>query len=92
MEIKKKEIEDLQKYCNSHNIFISVDNLKNIKFTKGDKSFGIHPNIFYRYSGICTMRKEIKAGFSDSYPVNDDMFYNVFIKMSVNKVFNLENQ
>ena len=85
-------IDRLVYYCNLHSISMSKDKLENIRFIKGNVSFGIHPNIFYRYSGICEMRKEIKTGFSDSFPIDDDMFYNVFIKKSINLVFKIENQ
>lgn len=101
-----KEIEELYKYCDRNGIFVYEEDFdesngqqgayrnRNVVFKKKDnsKEFKIHLSIFRRYSGIHSIKKEIKEGFSDFYPVDNQMFYMGFIKSSINKAFGIENQ
>lgn len=89
---KSKEITQLENYCIKHNIRISEDELSNIIFIGENFTFRIHPDIFYRHSGLYSIKKEIKEGFSDFYPVTNEMFYMGFIKSSINKAFDIENE
>jgi len=93
--------QKLKDWCHKKGLFLYEedfnDNYKELrnrnyvfKRISDEFEFRIHANIINRYSGIYSIKKEIKEGFSEFYPVNDELFYMGFIKSSLCKAFKIE--
>jgi hypothetical protein len=88
---KQKQIESMSKSVNKlveqlekQNIqFIGTDGeLENVIFKQNDKQVKISHHSFYRYSGISviTREKKDKPNESETVPVTDEMYMQVFMK------------
>jgi len=78
-------VEKLIEYLNSRGIsFTSTDgDLENVIFKNDTKEVKIAHRCFYRFSGMCTIRKDVgdkKKNVTIFFDVSDDMFINQYMK------------
>lgn len=61
--------------------------LENVVFTKGDIEMKIAYHCFYRYSGMCKIKKEKGKHLVEWVDVTDDMFINSYMKSIIEHNF-----
>lgn len=85
-------VEKLVEYLNSKGIsFVSTDgDLENVIFKSDIKEVKISHRCFYRFSGMCKIRKDVgdkKKNTIIFVDVTDDMFINQYMKALIEFLF-----
>lgn len=67
--------------------YTDTNKLKNITFSKGNKTLKISYHSFYRFSGICSLYKEGEDKKLEIISISDEMYLNTFIKPIIESYF-----
>lgn len=79
-------ITDLEKHCKKKGIFLSrIDD--NIVFVKEDKKLSISCIFMFRQSGIKSVHREKGENMVEMVDVTDEMFYENYVKATINLFF-----